>query len=287
MIKLSACLIVKNEAHNLPRCLQSLKGLADEIHVLDTGSTDKSIAIAESFSCHVSQTVWTNHFAQVRNQVIKNAQGNWVLSIDADEWLTPTASKALQKFLEQAAPAFYALRWQQSSEQTVSQKTVLFPNHRGIVYLGRVHEIPWDPSGQTPGPFLTDITLSHAPEHSPLGSEKVARYRQLLALELQHPNELERFHALRHWGQSELILHQDQQARETLTAAWQLVPELPAPAKVWGTAVLESLLFLACETRDTDAYHHWLRCYAQSYPQHPRLKILPDTIPVNNTVTER
>jgi glycosyltransferase involved in cell wall biosynthesis len=284
MIKLSACLIIKNEARNLPRCLQSLKGLADEVHVLDTGSTDKSIAIAESFGCRVSQTPWTDHFAQARNQVLKNAQGDWILSIDADEWLTPTASKALQKFLEQAAPAFYALRWQQSPEQALSQKTVLFPNHKGIVYLGRVHEIPWDPSGQTPGPLLTDIVLSHAPEHSPLGPDKLTRYRQLLALDLQHPDVLERFHALRHWGQSELILHQDQQARETLTVAWQLVPELPAQAKIWGSAVLESLLFLACETRDAAAYQHWYRCYAQTYPLHPRLKILPATIPVKHTV---
>jgi len=85
MITISACMIVKNEEHNLPRCLASIKPFVDEIIVVDTGSTDKSIEIAESYGAKVYHHPWENDFSKHRNQSISYATCDWILIVDADE----------------------------------------------------------------------------------------------------------------------------------------------------------------------------------------------------------
>jgi tetratricopeptide (TPR) repeat protein len=84
---LSLAMIVKNEAPNLPRCLASVRGLVDEMVILDTGSTDNTIGIAQKAGAIVHEATWENNFATARNQVLKYVTGDWVLVLDADEVL--------------------------------------------------------------------------------------------------------------------------------------------------------------------------------------------------------
>jgi len=273
---LTACLIVKNEATSLPRCLQSLQGVADEIVLVDTGSSDHTLSIAERFGARIFEQVWPEHFGQARNFTLAQAQADWILNIDADEWLEAVDGLALKVHLRVALPAIYALKWQQHPALALSQKAVLFPNRRGVRYLGRVHELPWDPSGQLAFSLLPEITLSHAPRLSPTDPHKLAVYRALLHQDLMHPDLLERFHALRHWAQSELILHHDPLALAAFLQAWALVPQLPLACRLWGASVLDSLLFLACEAQDEAAYAHWRQVYALHYPKSEKLRQLPE-----------
>jgi len=85
MPRLSVCLIVKNEERHLPRCLASVRGLADELVVVDTGSTDKTIAIAEEHGATVHRVEWQDDFSLARNAAIEQASGDWILMLDADE----------------------------------------------------------------------------------------------------------------------------------------------------------------------------------------------------------
>jgi len=85
MKTVSVCMMVKNEEHNLPRCLKSIKPLADEIIVVDTGSTDKTVEIAESFGAKIYHHPWENDFSKHRNQSISYATSDWILIADADE----------------------------------------------------------------------------------------------------------------------------------------------------------------------------------------------------------
>jgi glycosyltransferase involved in cell wall biosynthesis len=86
---LSAILITRNEAHNLEDCLASLKDLADEIVVVDTKSSDDTVAIAQKFGAKVAQPEDWPGFGPQKNRALALATQPWVLSIDADERVTP------------------------------------------------------------------------------------------------------------------------------------------------------------------------------------------------------
>lgn len=94
MPSISAVLIVKNEADKLPDCLQSL-GWADEIVVLDSGSSDKTLEIAEKFSAKVYINTDWKGFGIQRERAAQCASGDWVFMIDADERVTPELQKSI------------------------------------------------------------------------------------------------------------------------------------------------------------------------------------------------
>ena len=275
---LSVCLIVRNEAWCISRCLESVKAIASEILVLDTGSDDQTVQISHSFGARVYQMVWLEHFSQVRNALLPRARGRWILWLDADEWLTPEHAQQLQAFLTRANSSLYALRWRQDAMADPGAKVVLFPGFQGVRYLGRVHEIPWDPSGRLPVRFLPQFEVQHNPAISPRDPRKLAVARHLLSLDLNHPDVLERFHALRHWARSELILHKDALARLSFEQAWELFLTLPPACWLWGQSVLEPLLFLAWESGDARAWTHWRALLQHYYPEYPALNRLPLTI---------
>src|SRR3979411_386218 len=85
--RVSLCMIVKNEAANLPACLASIQGLPPEIVVVDTGSTDHTRDIALQFGAKVYDFPWVDSFAAARNESLKHATGDWIFWLDADDRL--------------------------------------------------------------------------------------------------------------------------------------------------------------------------------------------------------
>lgn len=94
MIRLSATIITLNEEINLARCLDSLSGLAGEIIVVDSGSKDKTVEIAKKYGAKVFHRDFDN-FANQKNWATFKASGEWILSIDADEEISPQLSKEI------------------------------------------------------------------------------------------------------------------------------------------------------------------------------------------------
>lgn len=86
---LSLCMIVKNEEKNLAACLDSAKKIYDELIIVDTGSSDRTIEIAERFGAKVFHFDWDNDFSAARNYSLDQATGEWVFILDADERLLP------------------------------------------------------------------------------------------------------------------------------------------------------------------------------------------------------
>lgn len=84
---ISVCMIVKNEEDLLPNCLDSIKDLADEIVIVDTGSIDRTVEIAKSYGARVYHYKWNNDFSAARNVSIEYGTGDWICIIDADEEL--------------------------------------------------------------------------------------------------------------------------------------------------------------------------------------------------------
>jgi tetratricopeptide (TPR) repeat protein len=99
---ISACLIVRNEAVILARCLDAVRGVADEIVVYDTGSTDGTIALARAHGARVVEGQWHDDFALARNAALAACRGTWVLHVDADDVLTGDGG-ALRRLLRHAA----------------------------------------------------------------------------------------------------------------------------------------------------------------------------------------
>lgn len=95
--RLSLCMIVKNEAEILADCLESVRNVVGEIVVLDTGSTDDTVAIAEGFGAKIGHYEWHNDFAAARNEALKLVTKDWVLVLDADEKLNPKAIPDLEQ----------------------------------------------------------------------------------------------------------------------------------------------------------------------------------------------
>ena len=105
---LSACLIVRDERALLPGCLWSLRGLADEVVVYDTGSTDGTQELARAAGAAVVQGDWHDDFARARNAALAHCRGEWVLTIDADEHFAGDA-EALRATLNGAALDAFAV----------------------------------------------------------------------------------------------------------------------------------------------------------------------------------
>ncbi|MHB8910069.1 MAG: glycosyltransferase [Syntrophales bacterium] len=108
---LSLCMIVKNEEKHLVKCLRSIRGIADEIVVVDTGSTDKTIDIATVFGARVFNFPWTGDFSAARNHSLQQATGDWILMLDADEVISPRDFDELKALITKrsSSPAAYSI----------------------------------------------------------------------------------------------------------------------------------------------------------------------------------
>lgn len=97
---ISLCMIVKDEAATLGRTLESVEGLVDETIVVDTGSEDNTVAIAQAHGATVHHFTWVNDFAAARNESLRQATGDWVLVLDADEVLLSETALVLQRLAQ-------------------------------------------------------------------------------------------------------------------------------------------------------------------------------------------
>src|SRR3990167_11155445 len=104
--RLSLCMIVKDEERFLPACLESVRGLVDELIIVDTGSSDKTKEIAQRFINKVGgkllDFVWINDFSAARNESLKHATGDWILVLDADEVIAHRDHETIQNAISQA-----------------------------------------------------------------------------------------------------------------------------------------------------------------------------------------
>jgi len=101
---LSLCMIVKNEEEFLPQCLESVKDVVDEMVIVDTGSTDRTVEIAESYGARIYHHAWQNSFSEARNYGLEFATCDWILQLDGDEELVREDIPLLWDALRSAHP---------------------------------------------------------------------------------------------------------------------------------------------------------------------------------------
>jgi glycosyltransferase involved in cell wall biosynthesis len=136
-------MIVKNEEEFLSDCLSSVKGAVDEIIVVDTGSSDRTIAIAKEHGAIVHHVPWENDFSKARNASLVQATGDWILVLDADERLADESIGPLRALVLEEPDHGYLLRIQNlnGKEDVIEHYLLrLFPNHPDLKYKGMIHE---------------------------------------------------------------------------------------------------------------------------------------------------
>lgn len=167
MPTLSLSMIVKNEAAHLPRCLASVRDLVDEMVVVDTGSTDETIPISESFGARVGHFPWNGDFSAARNASLRLCTGDWVLVLDADEALDPLDHPLIRNACAQKRIPAFTLTFRNyflDGDRFMMDQAVqpndgryplgagydLFATHRGLrlcrnapdlAFTGRIHEL--------------------------------------------------------------------------------------------------------------------------------------------------
>lgn len=144
--RISLCMIVRDEEHNLPDCLASVRDLVDEMVVVDTGSADRTREVAAAHGARVFEFPWVDDFAAARNESLRRATGDWVFWLDADDRLDPPDREALARlFASLAESAAYVMKCRCVSAHPGGSETVvdhvrLFPNNPRLAWRYRVHE---------------------------------------------------------------------------------------------------------------------------------------------------
>ena len=142
-VMLSAAMIVRDEEHHLEACLRSIHDLVDEIVVVDTGSEDQSVAIAQRFGARVFEFPWCDDFAAARNHGLERCRGDWILYIDADERARPYPRTDLEKALNNPDSIGCSVLLHARSGYTPYREMRLFRNEPGIRFEGLMHETIW------------------------------------------------------------------------------------------------------------------------------------------------
>ena len=161
----SLCMIVKNEEQSLAQCLASVEPLVQEIVIVDTGSTDRTVDLAKAFGARILHFTWKGNFAEARNHGIDHAKGAWILVLDADEVLSPAdytrvreasgktsgATPAWSVMTRNYTPRINTEGWTANDGSYPMEekgdgwyptwKIRLFPNDRRLRFSGDIHEM--------------------------------------------------------------------------------------------------------------------------------------------------
>ena len=150
-MKLSACVITKNEEENIGTWLASMKKIADEMIVVDTGSTDRTVEMAKEAGARVFHHTWQNDFAAAKNAALEKAEGDWILFLDADEYFSPQTLPKVRPLLEKVEASPKPIvgvicrlinidKDQDNRFMGAIFQLRIFRNSRDLRYEGKIHE---------------------------------------------------------------------------------------------------------------------------------------------------
>lgn len=188
-MKITACSIVKNEAQNIARSIQSYKDAVDEIIIVDTGSTDNTVEICKSNGTKVLLHQWNNDFSAAKNYALEHATGDWIIFLDADEWFEPKLSRFMliniikKAQINQSNAIMTTLCEYNCKTNKVIMKvliTRIFKNSRHIRFEGAIHERITDSGKDIEQECFTGIEIFHSGYANGLAKIKSKRNIEIL-----------------------------------------------------------------------------------------------------------
>ena len=189
---LTLCMIVKNEAENLPNCLESVRDIMDQIVIVDTGSEDATVEVAKSFGAEVYHFDWCEDFSAARNVSLDHAQEDYIIWLDGDDVLSPDQAKRLLELKlhlpKEKNRAYYLKIYNEmggTADFEASQLRV-FPNLPHLRFRRRVHEqIIFAINEAGIETSNVDIRINHLGYGQGAQEKKYERNRPLLMKELE------------------------------------------------------------------------------------------------------
>ncbi len=197
---LSLCMIVKDESKNIEKCINSVKKhlgeCVDDFVIVDTGSKDNTMELLEKLECSVYSFEWCNDFAKARNFSVSKAKNNWVLFLDADEYIENLDIKEIKKFLKENNEKTLGLINLQNIESDgliVSGGTIhrIF-NRKYFHFEGKIHESVVAKSETKQSLKTFNFTIKHTgyTDEAIKEKNKVEVYKKMIEEELQiNPND--------------------------------------------------------------------------------------------------
>ncbi len=204
-MRVSACAIVKNEENNLPLWLESMKRIADELVVVDTGSTDGTVELAMAAGARVEHFKWVNDFAAAKNFAIEKAEGDWIIFLDADEYFTsddcPRVRAAIEKYHGDRAVAglmFLLVNIDRITGRDQGSSAYLircFRNVSWLRYVGSIHEELRNLSGRGTKimQYVKDAVIYHTGYSKEIFQDKIRRNLEIL-IESEGERELDDYY---------------------------------------------------------------------------------------------
>ena len=189
MVKVSACVIVRNEEKNIGRWLENMKQIADEWIVVDTGSEDRTIELADQGGAAVYSFPWRNDFAAAKNYALEQARGQWILFLDADEYFSHESLARirllLQRFQSRLDIVGLLCRLVNIDKdagnrfRSVQLQLRIFRNLKKLRYEGAIHETLTMPVGKKLE-LVRELTIYHTGYSSSLVKKKLRRNLHML-----------------------------------------------------------------------------------------------------------
>lgn len=191
MAKISACVIVKNEEDNLPRWLQVVKSLADELIVVDTGSADRTVELASAAGAKVFHFAWINDFSKAKNFALEKAGGDWIVFLDADEYFTGEGCRQVlemiaaydrqQDILGFVSPWINIDQDRGGAYRNAGVQIRVFRNLQELRYAGAVHErLLYKGMGQKTMQYIPELKIYHTGYSSNIIQSKARRNLEIL-----------------------------------------------------------------------------------------------------------
>lgn len=193
-------MIAKNEEKNIAKCIESYKDVVKEIVVVDTGSTDKTVEIAKSMGAKVFHYTWNNDFSDAKNFAIKQAKGEWILFLDADEYFANDTAQNIIPLIKRLHASFDTIACKMKNIDYANGKMLdeithvrIFRRDRNICYVNSIHEMLINKTkNKNLRAFLADekeLLIHHTGYSLSNRGEKAERNLELLLLELDKAPE--------------------------------------------------------------------------------------------------
>lgn len=284
---LTAAMIVRDEEHHIGGCLRSLAGIADEVVVVDTGSTDATVEVARAHGAVVRAFEWCDDFARARNEALDVAQGEWILYVDADERVRSLTPGVLDHWLGEETCVAYRVLLYPHAHSRPCREYRLWRNDPRIRFVGVIHE-KVVPSIQAVAEAdrrrvgVCDLTIDHLGYE---GDQSAKHRRNLPLLLAQVENEPGNVFNWRHLARVHFALGQTSEGEVALERALTAIRETQAPAPVGalvfaelvdrhrGTPRASTLILEAMTTYPQDPVVVWSRAVLALDDDEPELAL--------------